>query len=81
VADDIDEQLDRLIEDFNRLLRKPTATGVVRDSADQLKTFGLTMAEAMAWLEQEPSFKRDVTKSYQNQESLRKMECLSLPSV
>ena len=74
MTESIDDSLSRLAKEFDKMLGKPIQDTESR--ADILARFGFTPTEAEAWLKQEPDFdkpivKRDVTKSYQNPETLQ----------
>jgi len=62
VTETVDERLDRLIREFNKMLRKPEAIGIARNTPNHLTEFGLTLAEAKAWFKSVENFPHDIIK-------------------
>ena len=68
MSDQIREELHRLNEEFSRLLG---GSDLEQTTPECLVESGLTFKEAKAWLENEPSFKSDV--SYHDSSNRRKV--------
>ena len=60
MTDVIDERLNKVLKEFNRMLGKPEED---EDILDKLIHLGLTLSEAKGWLKKEPNYEKLLFRS------------------